>query len=442
MRSLTSLLRITLLIPLFPIALSAAPTLLERVDEASRELEVLLNLAASSDGSSGSDRATLLGKEGDFEKKFADVMNTLGGAEDDEGLRAIRRKFYQDVVRSFPRVESLEVKRLELRLRFEKPRLRLASKEPEGPYAELQAIRRKLERLERSLVEAHYLALQRKYADQQIRNSRDALKSETLRLEGELSRLQGVMAAEVLQGAVPAEGLRRLLLEEQLHWTARMLRRLRSDLEREQMRQQLAALEVSRGEILAVRLKVKDRLHDLERETEALARKRGEFENLRRRIREEATLSTQPELPTALGTPLELRPNMEEQLALGQRLIDLLQGAEAALGSETEQMKEIAFLAERQWRGTGETGLDELRHLARHAWQWTRQAIQTVFRFVNSLIPKRESSRPKPERLIPPKGSLGSDRVIPLMKTDPASRVRVHLSAFLRSRVQRLAPSP
>ena len=47
--------------------------------------------------------------------------------------------------------------------------------------------------------------------------------------------------------------------------------------------------------------------------------------------------------------------------------------------------------------------------------------IQTVFTLTNSRIPKPESSRPNPESLTPPNGSLGSDLTIPLTNTEPAS---------------------
>jgi putative MFS transporter len=48
------------------------------------------------------------------------------------------------------------------------------------------------------------------------------------------------------------------------------------------------------------------------------------------------------------------------------------------------------------------------------------QPFQIVLRFVNSRMPAAASSRPKPECLIPPKGSSGYETVIPLTKTAPA----------------------
>ena len=50
--------------------------------------------------------------------------------------------------------------------------------------------------------------------------------------------------------------------------------------------------------------------------------------------------------------------------------------------------------------------------------------IQIVWMLTNSRMPKTESSRPKPLDLTPPKGSRGSEAVMPLMKTAPDSRRR------------------
>ena len=47
--------------------------------------------------------------------------------------------------------------------------------------------------------------------------------------------------------------------------------------------------------------------------------------------------------------------------------------------------------------------------------------IHTVLTLQNSFSPSAESSRPKPERLIPPKGSSGVDATMALTKTGPAS---------------------
>ncbi len=48
------------------------------------------------------------------------------------------------------------------------------------------------------------------------------------------------------------------------------------------------------------------------------------------------------------------------------------------------------------------------------------RSTQTVFTFTNSLIPASESSRPKPEFLIPPNGTRASERISPFTNTDPA----------------------
>jgi len=48
------------------------------------------------------------------------------------------------------------------------------------------------------------------------------------------------------------------------------------------------------------------------------------------------------------------------------------------------------------------------------------RSTQTVFTFTNSLIPASESSRPKPEFLMPPNGTRASERIIPFTNTDPA----------------------
>ena len=48
------------------------------------------------------------------------------------------------------------------------------------------------------------------------------------------------------------------------------------------------------------------------------------------------------------------------------------------------------------------------------------RSTQTVFRFVNSLMPASESSRPTPECLMPPKGTRASERISPFMNTEPA----------------------
>ena len=68
------------------------------------------------------------------------------------------------------------------------------------------------------------------------------------------------------------------------------------------------------------------------------------------------------------------------------------------------------------------------------------QSIQMVFIFVNSLIPSIDSSRPKPDFLIPPKGSLGSDFTMALIKTAPSSasfnkhvRCTLRLGKYLHS---------
>ena len=45
--------------------------------------------------------------------------------------------------------------------------------------------------------------------------------------------------------------------------------------------------------------------------------------------------------------------------------------------------------------------------------------IQTVLALVNSFKPSSESSRPNPERLIPPKGSSGVETTMALTKTAP-----------------------
>ncbi len=48
------------------------------------------------------------------------------------------------------------------------------------------------------------------------------------------------------------------------------------------------------------------------------------------------------------------------------------------------------------------------------------RSTQTVFTFTNSLMPASESSRPKPEFLMPPNGTRASERIIPFTNTDPA----------------------
>src|ERR1700730_7937024 len=68
--------------------------------------------------------------------------------------------------------------------------------------------------------------------------------------------------------------------------------------------------------------------------------------------------------------------------------------------------------------------------------------IQTVWTLTNSWIPKEESSRPYPLLLTPPKGRRGSDAVIPLMKTPPASMRAASSRACSISRVQRLLLKP
>ena len=72
----------------------------------------------------------------------------------------------------------------------------------------------------------------------------------------------------------------------------------------------------------------------------------------------------------------------------------------------------------------------------------TAGPIQTVWMLTNSRIPNSESSRPYPERLTPPKGSLGSEATMPLIKTCPASISRASRRARSRSRVHRLEPRP
>src|SRR5712692_10132377 len=67
---------------------------------------------------------------------------------------------------------------------------------------------------------------------------------------------------------------------------------------------------------------------------------------------------------------------------------------------------------------------------------------QTVCWFMNSRMPASESSRPWPERLMPPKGSLGSDATSPLTKTIPASISPASRRPRSTSRVQTEAPRP
>src|SRR5439155_304395 len=68
--------------------------------------------------------------------------------------------------------------------------------------------------------------------------------------------------------------------------------------------------------------------------------------------------------------------------------------------------------------------------------------IQIVCTFVNSRMPKAESSRPYPDRFTPPNGRRGSDATMPLTNTLPDSIRRASRSASAMSRVQRLAPRP
>src|SRR5207244_12822611 len=69
-------------------------------------------------------------------------------------------------------------------------------------------------------------------------------------------------------------------------------------------------------------------------------------------------------------------------------------------------------------------------------------AIQTDLTLTNSRIPYSDSSRPYPERLIPPNGSRGSDLTTPFTKTEPASICPASRSARTRSSVHSEAPRP
>src|SRR5206468_8574574 len=71
-----------------------------------------------------------------------------------------------------------------------------------------------------------------------------------------------------------------------------------------------------------------------------------------------------------------------------------------------------------------------------------RYAIQTDLMLTNSRMPYSESSRPYPERLMPPKGRRGSDFTTPFTNTEPASICAAMRSARPRSSVQSEAPRP
>ena len=70
------------------------------------------------------------------------------------------------------------------------------------------------------------------------------------------------------------------------------------------------------------------------------------------------------------------------------------------------------------------------------------QATQTVLTLTNSRIPWADSSRPKPDFLMPPKGRRGSLLTRPLMKTAPASMPSIRASRSAASLVQAEAPRP
>src|SRR6185437_8368800 len=68
--------------------------------------------------------------------------------------------------------------------------------------------------------------------------------------------------------------------------------------------------------------------------------------------------------------------------------------------------------------------------------------IQTVLALVNSFSPSSESSRPKPERLIPPNGSSGVEATMALTNTAPASISSMQRRCSSSSFVHTLEPSP
>src|SRR5215470_328978 len=69
-------------------------------------------------------------------------------------------------------------------------------------------------------------------------------------------------------------------------------------------------------------------------------------------------------------------------------------------------------------------------------------SIQTVFIFVNSLMPTAPSSRPCPDHFTPPNGIRGSEATMRLINTIPASSSLINLCCSAGSLVQALAPSP
>src|SRR5437867_10216298 len=67
-------------------------------------------------------------------------------------------------------------------------------------------------------------------------------------------------------------------------------------------------------------------------------------------------------------------------------------------------------------------------------------AIQTDLTLTNSRIPYSDSSRPYPERLIPPNGSRGSDLTTPFTKTEPASICATSRSALSANMSETVTP--
>ncbi len=441
----------TLLVFILPVGgVQAGPssaTLLDHLKGASRELKPLLDQLEELEWAAEGELKTLVARLEDRYETFEKQLGKNLFDPEESFQKLLARAFgewrggvpprgeppsEEDLLRMGLEVESLEIRR-------EKAEEQLRQQDLPAIATSLWTAERRLVLRSLAILSGELLAATRMRAEAMVAKTRMELQEATLRLDEEKRRLLEEIA--MLQGEAIDPLLKKLketLLSEKILQIDQYLEGLRLKIGGEKITAELSQPELDWNRLFQMLRRERARLKTLLREREVVAKKKGLFEKELAALKEGEFLKTHQ--ADSLGSAMKVPPEVEEKLKISQEIVTLAATEEVETKTDAERQERVVRAIETR---IGEIpAIRPLVQKIKGAETTIRQAIQTVLQFVNSLIPKNESSRPRPERLIPPKGSLGSDLVIPFTKTEPASIFRAISSAFPRSLVQRLAPNP
>lgn len=425
----------------------------EQIEQASRDLEPILSelevIDLYPDQEQEGRLQTIKTEIGSFQSRYSPLLSRFQKGAQEKLLQDLKEGARKERLASAKPITESAL--LEMKLKVAEARLRekRIGEEPiDRMRKQVWGWEKVLSQVDRTIQEGYLLAFLSELAKTRAREALQKLEQETPQILEEKRQKEEALQFLLREAIDPdLKSLKTALFKEQLFQLENRPKALRREAQMAKLTEELSSPSQKRKKLYEVAQREKNLLEILTKEKELLSTRKRNYETLQTKVKSEAELTPQnPSNGLKIGMSLEFPPEMQEKITAAETLLALVTGEEQRLDQGLQKQRELVELVEERLQEKRLSPVGEVVNQAiqklKEVYRKIIQAIQTVFRLVNSWIPKDDNSRPRPERLVPPKGSLGSDFVIPLIKTDPASIFAASRSAFSRSLVQRLAPRP